>query len=145
MTRTWEKQAEAAAKAAENAEEAAKAGASSSGEEGGGLFNLGGLIGGALNARRLKAIKKLIEEYDSKDGSMSDLGTVATTGLGRAAQGMLVGKTPEAALVGAIVGVVEGFEELKDRSKAAANAIQAKADAERKAYRDLITSETQRF
>lgn len=144
MTRTWEKQAEAAAKAAENAEEAAKAGASSGGEEGG-LFNLGGLIGGALNARRLKAIKKLIEEYDSKDGSMSDLGTVSTSGLGRAAQGMLVGKTPEAALVGAIVGVVEGFETLKDRSKAAANAIQAKADAERKAYRDLITGETQRF
>lgn len=143
LTRTWEKQAEAARKAAENAEEAAKAngqgGGATTDEETSSFMKLGR---GYFNAGRFKAMKQLVDKIDGADGQRSEFGTVLSEGLGGAATGAMIGKGNLAAIVaGAIYGVIDGFKKVEDAAKAAAKAMQDQADANRKEYKDFLTNE----
>lgn len=130
LTRTWEKQAEAARKAAERSEEAAKAnsqGGATTDEETSSFMKLGRSY---FNARRFKAMKRVVDKIDSADGERSAFGTVLSEALGGAATGAMVGMGNPAFIVGgAIMGVVDGFKKVEDASKAAARALQDQADA----------------
>lgn len=68
LTRTWEKQAEAARKAAENAEEAAKANGQGGADANGATGSFIGQATGLLAARRLRGLKKIVEKIDGADG-----------------------------------------------------------------------------
>lgn len=138
LTRSWEKQADAAQQAAERAQEAASA--SADGGPGGGMsLETDALLKSLLSARRLKAVSKIIDVYGYGD---TELGTVAKSGLAGAALGMTATKSPTGALIGGIAGVIKGFEDLKSAAKAAAAAVQAKADKERAEYREWLIEQT---
>lgn len=116
LTRTWEKQAEAARKAAENAEEAAKANGANGGDANGTTGAFLGQATGLLAARRLRGLKKIVEKVDGADGEMSEGGTVLASSLGWAGSGAAMGSafgpagTAIGALAGAIYGVKDGFD-----------------------------------
>lgn len=146
LTRTWEKQAEAARKAAERSEEAARAnsqGDAATDEEASSFMKLGK---GYFNARRFKALKRMVDKMDGADGESSELGTVLSEGLGGAALGAMVGKGNPAFIVGgAINGVVDGFKKVEQAAKAAAQKLQDVANNNRREYREFLIGEQQRI
>lgn len=123
LTRTWEKQAQAAERAAHASEHAAKTqsvSGTSGGVEGGALTEFANMAVGQMGARQLRAIAKLIGKSGYGDTSV---GRVATGGLDWAATAMVATRgNPLATIGGGIIGAVDSaMKQLVESAQRAAD------------------------
>ena len=122
LTRTWEKQAQAAERAAHASEHAAKTQAisgASGGVEGGALTEFANMAVGQMGARQLRSIAKLINKAGYGD---TEVGRVATGGLDWAATAMVATKGNPLTLGAGLIGAVDSaMKQLVESAQAAAN------------------------
>ena len=137
LTRSWEKQAQAAQRAASAAESAAhSSSAGSAGGEGGIVTQAAQMAIGQMGARQIRSIAKLIKNAGYGD---SALGQMATGGLSWGATAMVATKgNPIAAAGGVIIGIVDSaMKRLVESAEKAGEAIRSAALEQSKLFKSF--------